>query len=167
MFRKLDDFLNTYGHMAESTSKIMSLLDEKNIDQAVATGHRTLGQIAWHIVTTVPAMMNRTGLGLGSVDARSMPPTSPAEIASAYKAVTAELMKAVKEKWTDETLLETDDMYGEKWPRGMTAAALVSHEAHHRGQMTVLLRQAGVKVPGVYGPAKEEWAQYGTEAPPY
>jgi uncharacterized damage-inducible protein DinB len=27
--------------------------------------------------------------------------------------------------------------------------------------MTVLMRQAGIKVPGVYGPAKEEWAAYG------
>jgi len=23
------------------------------------------------------------------------------------------------------------------------------------------MRQAGLKVPGIYGPAREEWAQYG------
>jgi hypothetical protein len=27
--------------------------------------------------------------------------------------------------------------------------------------MTVLMRQAGLVVPGVYGPAREEWAVYG------
>ena len=32
------------------------------------------------------------------------------------------------------------------------------------GQMTVLLRQAGSSVPGVMGPAKEEWTQMGMEA---
>jgi uncharacterized damage-inducible protein DinB len=26
-----------------------------------------------------------------------------------------------------------------------------------RGQLTVLMRQADLKVPGVYGPSKEEW----------
>jgi len=37
------------------------------------------------------------------------------------------------------------------------------HQAHHRGQMTVLMRQAGMKVPGVYGPSKEEWSAFGME----
>jgi uncharacterized damage-inducible protein DinB len=37
----------------------------------------------------------------------------------------------------------------------------MSHEIHHRGQMTVLMRQAGLKVPGVYGPSREEWTAYG------
>ena len=42
---------------------------------------------------------------------------------------------------------------------------LVTHQTHHRGQMTVLMRQAGLKVPDVYGPAKEGWATYGMPAP--
>lgn len=29
----------------------------------------------------------------------------------------------------------------------------------------VLMRQAGLKVPGTYGPAKEEWQQYGMKEP--
>jgi len=35
------------------------------------------------------------------------------------------------------------------------------HQTHHRAQMTVLMRQAGLKVPGVYGPSREEWSQMG------
>jgi uncharacterized damage-inducible protein DinB len=42
---------------------------------------------------------------------------------------------------------------------------LIQHQAHHRGQMTVLMRQAGLPVPGIYGPSKEEWANFGMEAP--
>jgi hypothetical protein len=56
------------------------------------------------------------------------------------------------------------DMYGDTWTRGMVLEALIRHEAHHRGQMTVLMRQAGLVVPGCYGPAREEWAQWGMEA---
>jgi uncharacterized damage-inducible protein DinB len=55
-------------------------------------------------------------------------------------------------------------MYGEKWTRAMALRALIQHEVHHRGQMTVLMRQAGLTVPGVYGPAREEWAAYGMPA---
>jgi hypothetical protein len=29
----------------------------------------------------------------------------------------------------------------------------------------VLMRQAGVRVPGVYGPAREEWPEYGMQPP--
>ena len=67
-------------------------------------------------------------------------------------------------RWTDATLEETREMYGENWTIGFTVAALIAHQAHHRGQMTVLMRQAGLAVPGVYGPAREEWAAMGMPA---
>jgi uncharacterized damage-inducible protein DinB len=56
-------------------------------------------------------------------------------------------------------------MYGERWTRGFTLFASLLHEVHHRGQMTVLMRQAGLAVPGTAGPSKQEWAQWGM-APP-
>lgn len=167
MFRKLDDFLRAYQNQVDGTNKLFALLDDGNLKQAVAPGHRTLRDLAWHIVVTVPEMMNRTGLGVGSVDHESMPPGSAVAIQEGYRKVTKELMGALESKWTDETLLETDDMYGEQWTRGATLSALLLHEVHHRGEMIVLLRQAGAKVPGLYGPSQEEWSQYGMEPPAY
>ncbi|WP_306434409.1 DinB family protein [Paenibacillus sp. J2TS4] len=40
--------------------------------------------------------------------------------------------------------------------RGKLLSILLTHDTHHRGQMTVLLRQAGLTVPGVMGPTKEQ-----------
>ena len=167
MFRTLDDFLGVYANLTEGTGKILAAFTDGNLGQRVTADHRSLGELGWHVVATVPEMMNRTGLGLGSVDPESTPPASAREIAEAYRRVTQEALRAIKTKWTDETLLETDDMYGKPWPRGATLHALVTHEVHHVGQMTVLLRQAGAKVPGIYGPAKEEWEQYGMQPPRY
>ncbi len=167
MFRKIDDFLKAYDNLREGTTKVFEMLNDQNLDQAVASGHRSIGQISWHIVMTIPEMMNRIGLGLSSVNPESPPPKSASKILASYRAASEELIDALKAKWNDETLLQTDDMYGEQWPRGMTLAALIDHEVHHRGQMTVLLRQAGQRVPGTFGPAKEEWPQYGMEPPPY
>jgi uncharacterized damage-inducible protein DinB len=167
MFRALEDFLSVYANMTEGTSKVLAAFTDGNLGQCVKTGHRTLGQLGWHVVATVPEMMNRTGLGLGSVDPESMPPATAKEITDAYRKVTQEAVRAIKANWNDKTLLETDDMYGKPWPRGATLLALVTHEVHHVGQMTVLLRQAGAKVPGIYGPAKEEWTQFGMEPPRY
>ncbi|MCE1229544.1 MAG: DinB family protein, partial [Firmicutes bacterium] len=74
------------------------------------------------------------------------------------------LMKQLA-SWTDATLLQEDDMYGMTWKRGYTLTALVHHQAHHRGQMTVLMRQAGLVVPDIYGPTQEGWTAMGMEAP--
>jgi uncharacterized damage-inducible protein DinB len=49
-------------------------------------------------------------------------------------------------------------MYGERWRKGTVLSALIKHQAHHRGQLTILMRNEGLTVPGIYGPSKEEWA---------
>ena len=167
MFRKIDDFLENYQILTEGSQKVFKQLTNENMDQSINTGFRSLRQIAWHLVVTVPEMMRRTGLSVSSIKEDSMPPESTSEVVNGYKKVTGELVEEVKIKWTDSTLLETDDMYGQKWQRGKTLYSLISHEIHHVGQMTVLLRQAGAKIPGLYGPSKEEWSQYGMEEPPY
>lgn len=66
------------------------------------------------------------------------------------------------ERWrygTEATVRVFSQLTG--WRRGSTLGRLLVHQTHHRGQMTVLMRQAGLTVPGVYGPAREEWAAFG------
>ncbi|MGD8395596.1 MAG: DinB family protein [Candidatus Eiseniibacteriota bacterium] len=167
MFRTIDDFLETYDAAAGRTIQVLEAFDDAALRQTVADGHRTAAGIAWHIVTTVPEMMGKTGLGLSAVDAHGLPPDSATEIVSGYRKASQELRQAVVDRWTDATLLEADTMYGETWPRGKTLTILIHHEIHHLGQLTVLLRQAGRKVPGIMGPSKEEWAQYGMAEPAY
>ncbi len=167
MYRCINDCLEHDKELVESTSKLFGEIPDDSLKQRPADGYRSLGSVAWHIVVTVPEMMNRTGLKLSSVNEKAPPPSSAAEIVGAYAQVSSELLEAVKENWSDTTLTEIDELYGEKWPRGKTLTALVHHEIHHRGQITTMLRQAGNKVPGLYGPSKEEWKQYGMDEPPY
>ena len=165
MFRKIEDFLGAFEYQSNGTLNILSALTDESLSQAVMEGHRTLGRMAWHIVQTFREMMERTGLKIDGPSMDALVPMSASEIQDAYKTTSESFVNALKDNWTDETLLETDDMYGETWQRGLTVSALLAHETHHRGQMTVLMRQAGLVVPGVYGPAKEGWAEHGAEAP--
>ena len=98
-------------------------------------------------------------------DAALQLPATAAAIVAGYEATSASLLPAIRASWTDETLQQSDEMYGDTWKRGLTLTVLICHQTHHRGQMTVLMRQAGLKVPGIYGPAREEWAGMGL-APP-
>jgi uncharacterized damage-inducible protein DinB len=167
MFTRTEDFIATHERVSEATLKLLAALTDESLGQAVLPGHRNLGGVAWHIVATIPEMMNQTGLGLAGVDHEAPPPASAREIHDAYRRVTEELRARVKSAWNDAGLLETDELYGETWARGLTLRILIDHEVHHRGQMTVLMRQAGLTVPGIYGPAKEEWAKHGMPEPPY
>ena len=165
MFKTIKDFEEAWKRESTNTQKMMDALTDQSLAQPVADDHRTLGRVAWHILTTYPEMTNQIGVNIQSVKQDAPVPTSAEEIKKTYKSVAGELLDIVKENWTDETLWVEDEMYGEKWARGVTLEILIRHEIHHRGQMTVLMRQAGLKVPGIYGPALEEWGSYGMQAP--
>ena len=167
MFRKTDDFLKAYEALNEGTFKLLEQLPDDKLDQSVGEGYRTLRQLGWHIVVTVPEMMKLTGLPLSAVDPDSRPPQSKTDIIEGYKLAAEELVGAVKAGWNDDSLTEEVEIYGQKWQRGFSLAALVNHEIHHRGQMTVLMRQAGGKVPGLFGPSKDEWSRLGMSEPSY
>jgi uncharacterized damage-inducible protein DinB len=165
MIRRIADFLKSWDYESKSTLKMLEALSDASLGRIVADGHRTLGNVAWHIATTLPEMMTQTGLEVAGPPHTAPTPTTASEIAAAYKTASESLAQQIKDKWTDDSLEVEDDLYGEKWPRGATLSMLIAHEIHHRGQLSVLMRQAGLKVPGIYGPAKEEWAAMGMEAP--
>jgi uncharacterized damage-inducible protein DinB len=164
MFRRVQDFVKTWEQERASTLKILGALTDASLGQAVTTDHRTLGRLGWHLATTPAEMMERTGLKVGGPSHESPPPKTAAAIVATYEAASRAVADGVA-AWTDGTLEVEDDMYGRKWARGTTLLALVVHQAHHRGQMTVLMRQAGLKVPGVYGPSRDEWAAMGLQPP--
>lgn len=41
-------------------------------------------------------------------------------------------------------------------PRYVVIADTFTHQAHHRGQLTVYLRLNGVPVPAIYGPSADD-----------
>jgi len=164
MYRKLKDFINDWTQESESTLKVFNNLTDESLTKKVNENVRTVGRLAWHITSSVGEMAHRTGLTFKSVDENSSVPNTAKEIVEAYKNDSENMIAEIKEKWNDETLLAVDDMYGEKWKRGNTLKVLINHQIHHRGQLTVVMRLNGLKVPGIYGPSKEEWANYGMPA---
>ena len=165
MFTSITQFEQEWTKESELTQKVMRSLTDESLSREVTDGHRTLGRIAWHIATTIPEMMGHLGLKFDMLKPDAPVPTSAKQIETAYISVANALLEKIKREWKDETLGVVDDLYGERWERRYTLMALIQHEIHHRGQMTVLMRQSGLKVPSLYGPAKEDWVQYGMEEP--
>lgn len=164
MLRTIDDFQKDWAYEVESTGKILNAFTDESLSQKVTPDGRSLGYLGWHLTQTLGEMLGLVGLKIDAPGFDKECPTSASEIAAAYKTAATSVTDEIGKNWTDETLLQTDNMYGDTWARGLTLFYLIAHQAHHRGQMTVLMRQAGLPVPGVYGPSKEEWAAMGAPA---
>jgi len=165
MINSIRDFEREWGYERDATLKLMRELTDASLAQSVARDHRTLGRLAWHVATSIREMMERLGFKLEGPGPEDAVPGSARDIADGYETASTSVLDAVKRDWTDATLATEDEMYGEFWARGFTLEVLLNHQIHHRGQMTVLMRQAGLRVHGVYGPAREDWATMGSPPP--
>ena len=160
MFTLIQEACKELQNESNATQKLFKNLTDDSLSQKVYTEGRTLARLAWHIVTSTVEMMNKTDLKITDVAEDAPIPATANEILEAYQKVSASLLAQINEKWKNESLVEVLNMYGEDWSKNTILVVLMKHEIHHRAQMTVVMRQAGLKVPGLYGPAKEEWSQY-------
>ncbi len=158
MYNSLESFLTDWAYEVESTLKFINNLNDDALK--LPKSHekaRAMKQIVWHIISTPSEMLNLTGLQVFEVDYNTPAPESVKELKETYEKVNESLIENIKKNWNDEILKTTNDMYGEVWTKGDTLKYMLFHQIHHRGQLSILMRQAGLRVAGVYGPSNEEW----------
>ncbi len=165
MFRSIEEFLAEWSHEAAATKRMFGALTDASLNRRVTPRNRSIGQLASHIITSPHEMLARAGLAFEAPLDYDHVPSTAAEITEAYQAMERSLAEAIRAQWTDESLTRLSNMYGEEWANGFTLRVMIQHEVHHRAQLTVLARQAGLRVPGMYGPVLEEWAEMGMEPP--
>lgn len=156
MFTSVGHFSELWNQESSQTARLLDALTDKSLQQPVAEGHRTLGEIAWHLTTALRELAGKMGLEYDAPTHASPQPSAARDIAVTYRHSAAGLLNAVLSQWTDQTLQEEFEVYDMQWRKGSFLSVLLRHEIHHRGQMTVLMRQAGLRVPGVYGPSKDD-----------
>jgi uncharacterized damage-inducible protein DinB len=161
MYLTVNDFIASWNQESADTQRVMNALTDVSLQQQIAPNHRKLGQLAWHITISIHEMMSRTGLEFSGADCGELAPDSAAFIAAEYNKASQGLLQAIQTQWTDTSLLQSVNLYGEDWANGLTLHMLILHQAHHRGQMTVVMRQAGLRVPDFYGPVREDWIERG------
>ncbi|MCM2535756.1 DinB family protein [Neobacillus pocheonensis] len=142
---------------------MLNALTDESLKQEVARGFRTLGFLAWHLAQSA-AMLHSAGVKFEVPQEKEAPATAAA-ISQAYQQTSQALLDAVQTQLKDENLQETVNFFGMNWKTDYLLYSFLKHEVHHRGQITILMRQAGIPVSGAYGPAKEEWVAFGMEAP--
>lgn len=163
MYHTLKEFTDEYKMESQSTLKLLKVLTTESMYKTVDGKVRSIGRLSYHIAHTVSEMMEKTGLSIpwNTKNPAEDQSVTAEQIVKAYEDAVTTLFSEIETKWTDATLQEKRNMYGQDWSIATTLSIILKHEIHHRGQLTVLMRLAGLVVPGVYGPAAEEWAMYG------
>ncbi|TFF35488.1 DinB family protein [Mucilaginibacter psychrotolerans] len=157
MYYRINEFLEDWIGESGKTTKVYSMIPEEAKAVIINKKIRTLERLAFHI----PQIMVQIGIQTGLLDGAELPeeplPANMADITSLYLSVREKMAEAIQKKWSDDILKQEVDLYGHKWRRGDILSLLTQHEVHHRSQMTVIMRLAGLKVPGLYGPVREDW----------
>ncbi|MEI5907000.1 DinB family protein [Bacillus spongiae] len=165
MFQSINNFLKTWEYEAGATHRLLTNLTEESLQQESTNEHWSVGEIAWHLVSSIKIITSNTDLQFEGPGKGSPLPESVEKIANSYLQVSVAFVHALQTQWSDDQLEKRIDFFGQKMKKGTLLLFLLQHQTHHRGQLTILMRQAGLRVHGIYGPSLEEWAQFGMEPP--
>ncbi|GLC89120.1 DinB family protein [Lysinibacillus piscis] len=154
MYRQVDDFLKEWSHASKGTLQVLQAVTDEKLGQSIVEGHSTLGWLGWHLVGAIGYFGYLAGLTVPMLGKDDPIPATAAEIVTAYENATEAIKEEVAKLTNEDMLVEVKGLMGPT-ERGAILRIFIDHQTHHRGQMTVLLRQAGLPVPAVMGPTKE------------
>jgi uncharacterized damage-inducible protein DinB len=149
---------------ARSTRRVLERVPDNRLGWRPHEKSRTLGQLALHIAMVPGAVAEFVASPSPAQAPQFGPDPSPACCADVVSTLDQSIAKAKKVLggMDDATLMATWRMMnGDREifavPRAaMLRSIMLNHWYHHRGQLTVYLRELGVPLPSIYGPTADE-----------
>lgn len=159
-----EDILQELDQEAATTRRVLDRVPEDMFDWRPHEKSFSLGQLALHVATIPGALAEVSSLEEFQTNGRNFPRPSPESKAELLAALDRSLAQAheIVGAMDGESLAAPWKMLdGEKVlltiPRSaFLRSIMLNHWYHHRGQLTVYLRQTGALVPSVYGPSADE-----------
>jgi uncharacterized damage-inducible protein DinB len=160
----VDSMLQELEQESQTTRRVLERVPDDRLSWRPHPRSRTLGQLAWH-VAIVPGAVAELVMSASPVQAPDFvdppSPKSASELIPALDNSIAQAQRALA--GVDDARLTTTwrIMRGDRELLALPRAAflrsvMLNHWYHHRGQLTVYLREIDVPVPSVYGPSADE-----------
>lgn len=153
-------FLRIWDREAKTTARVFRAFPEDNLSVKPHERSRSIRDLAWQCVIDEGVIEKIID---GFSDLRNVPPNSPppetmTEIADAYEAAHVKAAGKMRQPQTEFSKTVTVTMRGGsiELEQAETLWGNLLDQVHHRGQLTIYLRQAGGKVPAIYGPSDDE-----------
>ena len=157
MYREISDFIADWQQESASTLLLFRQLTDSSLTQRIDVDGWNLAQIAWHLVIAPAELLRQAQVTIETPDEDAVPDRA-ADIVAAYQAMSDKIL-CFAASCNNEMLAEEINVFGNCWSWGKILAVSLRHQTHHRGQITVLARQAGLVIPGVCGPTRTEMAE--------
>jgi uncharacterized damage-inducible protein DinB len=159
----IDGMLQELEQEAQTTRRVLERVPGSQLAWRPHEKARTLGQLALH-VAIVPGGVAELIASPSPAQAPTFTDPSPESASELVPALEQSIAKAkrVLGGMDDAALMATwRMMQGERElfavPRvALLRSVMLNHWYHHRGQLTVYLRQLGLPVPSIYGPSADE-----------
>ena len=158
MRSRTEEFVKYWDNVRSRTLKVAELVPADKMEWAPTEGAMTFGDLLRHLAVVERWMFVENVFGRPSRYA-----SHGRELADGRDAVLAFLRDLHAETMRELATLTDEDLDRQattpggqslavwKWLRGM-----VEHEAHHRGQMYLMLRLCGISTPPIFGLTSEE-----------
>ena len=158
MYTTISEFVEDWRRESGISLKVLRALTDTSLQQKSDADANPLGRIAYHMAKMIGGTGSALGLEVLAPPREAEPPSVAAQIADEFEKAAKSLIDQASIKLTDAKLSEDISLFGRTMPLASALQTLIRHQIHHRGQISVLMRSAGVVVPGIYGPSREETA---------
>jgi uncharacterized damage-inducible protein DinB len=156
--RSVTQFLEYWDSLRGRTRRVVTCIPPERIEWTYRPGTFTLGDLVRHLATIERYMYAETVAGRPS-----RYPGCGRELADGYEAILGYLDRLDGEAKTIIAALTDADLNRKcQTPAGVAITtwkwlrAMCEHEAHHRGQIYLMLGMLGVATPPLYGLTSEE-----------
>jgi uncharacterized damage-inducible protein DinB len=159
-----DALLQELEQEARTTRRLLERVPDTRLGWKPHETSMTLGQLALHVATT-PG-------GVAELAAKNTKEVRPTDFVQPAARTAVELLPALEESLARANAIVgamDDAVMTETWtltkdgevvmavPRAaFLRAIMLNHWYHHRGQLSVYLRQLNVPIPSIYGPSADE-----------
>ncbi len=159
----IDGLLQELEREAETTRRVLERVPDNQLTWRPHPKARTLGDLALH-VAMVPGGVAELVASPSPAQVPQFADPSPKSAAELIPVLNQSIAKAKKALggMDDVAVMATWRlMQGEREllavPRvALLRSIMLNHWYHHRGQLTVYLRELGVPIPSIYGPSADE-----------
>ena len=159
MKNELEAFLERWERESAKTISLLEGLPQDGYDFRPDPEGRSLGELAWHLAE--PEAYGSFGIERGAISADARPPgferpRTVSQLAPGFEHVHREALARVQKLKPEDLDRSITFITGQPIAvRDVLWDFILLHGIHHRGQLAMMSRQAGGRVPSLYGPTRE------------
>ncbi len=160
--RMIDPMLMELEQEAATTRRVLERIPSDQLGWKPHPKARSLGELAVHVATSQKGVTQALQQSTYEMAMReSAVPATTEEIVAMFDESAAST-RAMLDGMSDADLMSSWSLTREGVAKftapkaGVVRMIVLNHSYHHRGQLSVYLRQLGVALPSIYGPSADE-----------